>query len=56
MSRTIPQIIQKKLWAHSLGMCGNPQCKKSLFESNQHIGEVAHIKPYAEKKIILLTI
>ena len=48
MSRNISEIVERKLYAESLGKCMNPNCKEDLFKMNGDIIERAHIIPYAK--------
>ena len=48
MNRSIPQNTQRRLWASSLEVCGNPDCQNELIKNESSIGEIAHIEPYAE--------
>lgn len=47
-SRAIPEHIQRRLYAESMGRCMNPSCKKELFTENGDIIEKAHIDPYCK--------
>ena len=48
MNRAIPQNTQRRLWADSLGVCGNPDCQSELLKNGSSIGNIAHIEPYAK--------
>lgn len=48
--KNIPVDTQRYLWIHSMGECGNPECRKNLFEENNCIGEIAHIVPYSKNQ------
>lgn len=48
MSRHIPESIERKLYAESMGRCMNPDCEKELFLETGDLIERAHIIPYCE--------
>lgn len=48
MSRYIKKSVESRLYAESMGLCMNPNCKKVLFSANGDIMEKAHIDPYCK--------
>ena len=48
MSRYIPENVERRLYAESMGRCMNPDCRKELFCLQGDIIERAHIDPYCQ--------
>ncbi|AOO64226.1 HNH endonuclease signature motif containing protein [Sulfurospirillum halorespirans] len=48
MRKAIPDNIQRKLYAESMGRCMNPSCEKELLLTNGDIAEKAHITPHSD--------
>ncbi len=46
--KKISKEIERRLYAESMGMCMNPNCKKIILDSNGDISEKAHIFSYKE--------
>ena len=46
MRKAIPEYIQRRLYAESMGRCMNPACEKDLLLDNGNIAEKAHIIPH----------
>lgn len=47
MSRApIPKNVERKLFAESMGVCMNPDCKSEIIKIENDIAEKAHIIPY----------
>lgn len=50
MSRSVSDVVERKLFAESMGKCMNPDCKVDIFKSNGDIAEKAHLVPYCDSK------
>lgn len=48
MGREIPNHVQRKLYAESMGRCMNPNCQEELFKDDGDIIEKAHISPFCD--------
>ncbi len=48
LSRYIPENVERRLYAESMGRCMNPACRKELFSLQGDIIERAHIDPYCK--------
>lgn len=51
MSRPRPKVkrnAERALWGEAFGHCMNPDCHRSLIEKGTSIGQMAHIRPYAD--------
>lgn len=48
VSRYIDKVVERKIYAESMGRCMNPSCQQELFCKNGDIMEKAHIDPYCE--------
>lgn len=46
--KAIPEYIQRRLYAESMGRCMNPACEKDLLLANGDIVEKAHIIPHCD--------
>lgn len=46
--KAIPEYIQRRLFAESIGRCMNPACEKDLLLANGDIVEKAHIIPHCD--------
>lgn len=50
MSRSIKAMVERRIYAESMGRCMNPECKIELFKECGDIMEKAHIIPYCDTK------
>ena len=45
--RFIPNNVQRRLYAESMGRCMNPRCECEILNEEGYIGEIAHINPHS---------
>lgn len=50
MRRSINANVERRIYAESMGICMNPECKVELFKEGGDIMEKAHIIPYCDTK------
>ncbi|ORI01734.1 hypothetical protein B5723_11245 [Mammaliicoccus sciuri] len=48
--KSISRVVERKLYAESMGLCMNPNCKEEVIKFDSDISEKAHIVPYCETK------
>ena len=58
--QSVPRSTERMLWSEAIGHCMNPECQSELIENDISVGDMAHIKEFAEggddsfKNLILL--